>query len=171
MTQLVRKIEVPVRVSRAGEAPFDGRLFLSPDAPGHAGPQTILERLNTLDRVIPLARAGDGDILLLSGESLQWVAPGEDVDPALLCPPTWFVTREERVRLRFIDGVEVEGLLRIELPAEHTRASDFLNGPEDFFPLVTSGGILLVNKRRVLEVLVYESSPAPVAAADSSRNG
>ena len=169
MTRYIQKIKVPVRVSRAGKAALDGYLFLSPDTPLHPGPQTILERLNARDRVIPLARAGDGKVLLLSCESLQWVAPGEEIDPGLLCPPTWFVTREERVRLRFIDGGEAEGLLRMELPVEHTRASDFMNSAEDFFPLVAPRGILLVNKRQVLDVLVYEDSPVPVAAAETTR--
>lgn len=171
MTQYIKKIKAPVRISRVGEAPLDGHLFLSPNTPVHPGPQTVLERLNTADRVIPFERAADRTILLLSPENVMCVAPGGQLDPGLFCPPTWFVTREERVRLRLADGLDLEGMLRLDLPVECARASDFMNGPGDFFPLATPREILLINKRRVLEMVVTESPPAPVQAAGSAGKG
>jgi hypothetical protein len=52
----------------------------------------------------------------------------------------------------------------MELPETLNRASDFLNGEEDFFPLVTKQGIVLLNKHRVLYTRVYESSPLPLGS-------
>jgi hypothetical protein len=57
----------------------------------------------------------------------------------------------------------------MELPEMLNRASDFLNGEEDFFPLVTNHGIVLLNKQRVLYTRAYESSPLPVNVAGDTR--
>jgi hypothetical protein len=73
-------------------------------------------------------------------------------------------TREERVRVRLIGGAAFEGVLAMELPQEFNRTSDFLNAEEDFFPLSSASGTLLVNKRRLLEVRVFGAS-APARAA------
>ena len=88
-------------------------------------------------------------------------------DPEWVCPPTYSVTREERVSVRFRSGLELEGLLRMELPEMLNRASDFLNGPEDFFALMTADGVVLVNKRAVFDTRVYESSPLPLTSSPS----
>jgi len=166
MPEYIPKLRTGVVVGLAGEEPLEGAVSLSPQAEFHLGPETLLERLNHRDRVVPFQRRSDGAILLVSRAEIEWVEAGRGVDQELICPRGYQVTREERVLVRFTSGHEIEGLLQMELPETLNRASDFLNGTEDFFPLVTRKGIVIVNKHRVLHTLVYESSPLPVSAGE-----
>jgi len=159
--EYVEKIRVAVRIPQSGLEPARGLIALAPLAELHAGPETLLERLNARDRWLPFERE-DGVVLLLARHELAWVAPARDVERSLVCPRTWRVTREERVCLRLDGGEELEGLLQMELPEFANRASDFLNGDEDYFTLLTDHGIVLVNKRSVRTVRLFEASPAPV---------
>jgi hypothetical protein len=52
-------------------------------------------------------------------------------------------------------------MVQMDLPNEQSRASDYMNSTDDFFPLSTHAGLLLVNKHAVVDTLVYEISPAP----------
>jgi hypothetical protein len=79
-------------------------------------------------------------------------------------PPTFHVTREERAEVRFTNGGAIAGLLQMELPEMYNRASDFLNGPDDFFPLTTDDGVYLVNKLRLRETVLFEASPLPLGS-------
>ncbi len=168
MAQLVEKIQARVRVSRGEAEPLDGSVSLAPIARSHAGPQSLLELLNAPSRVIPIQCEADGLVLLLMRANVVWVAaPG--LDPELVCPPTYRVSREERVRLVFTDRSRVEGLIPMELPEDLNRTSDFLNQASDFFPLVTANGTLLVNKLCVRETLVYEDSPPPLTPGAKPR--
>lgn len=171
MTSYVEKIRVPVRVSQAGLPPIDGYLALGPQAEFHAGPETLLERLNNVSRVIPFQRAADERTLLLSRTDIDWVAADPAVASSLVCPPTYQVTHEEGVGIRLVGGESLEGKVQIELPEHLNRASDFMNGPEDFFPLVTPFGVLLVNKQRVSCFELYADSPGPPFSERRSRAG
>jgi hypothetical protein len=162
MARYIEKLQAAVRVSQPGEEPVDGWLSLSPQAQFHDGPETLLDLLNSAVRVIPLVRGAGQPVLLLTRLSLDWVMPAPDVTAERVGPRTYRVTREERVEVRFVDGRRIEGLVQMELPEDLNRASDFLNGAEDFFTLLTPFGILLVNKASVRETLVYQSSPRPV---------
>lgn len=161
MAQYVEKIRVPVRVSQPGCAPVDGYLALGPQAEFHAGPETILERLNAPDRVIPFQRGDDEQILLLNRRDIEWVAADPAVSTNLICPPNYVVTAEEDVHLRLMGGGTLEGRVPMELPQEMNRASDFMNAREDFFPLLTPFGVLVVNKQRVSSFELTKPSPAP----------
>jgi hypothetical protein len=167
LAEFIPKLRVSVRVAQPGLSPTEGYFSLAPHAEFHSGPETVLERLNTRDRVVPFQRHADSATMLLSRHELEWVAIGPGVNEEWICPPTFAVTREERVRVRMRSGEEIEGLLRMELPELVNRASDFLNGPDDFFALVTADGVRLVNKHAVLDTRVYESSPLPVGHVDS----
>jgi hypothetical protein len=158
----IRKLRVVAWVSEPGEPPVEGHFLLNPQAEFHAGPATLLERLNSGDRVIPFQRCEDEAVLLLNRLEIEWVQPGPNVDPSLVCPSNYLVTREERVRVRLKSGDALVGLLRMELPEWFNRASDFLNGPEHFFPLVTEKGVVLVNKLCMLSTRLFEPSPEPV---------
>ncbi|NOT33525.1 MAG: hypothetical protein HOP12_05060 [Candidatus Eisenbacteria bacterium] len=161
MPDFVSKIRVPVRVSRANEPPLDAVICLAPSAPVHSGPETILERLNAPDRVVPLEPVQGDAIMLVSRHDLEWVAPRPGVDLKLIGPATFRVTHQERVHVRMCSGERLEGVIQMELPDGYNRVSDFLNESDDFFPFATADGVMLVNKFAVREVALFEPSPLP----------
>jgi hypothetical protein len=162
MSGYVHKHRAPVRVCLPGQDPIDGLFSLNPQSPHHDGCETILELLNSAARVIPFIVAEQSTVLLLTRLNIDWAVAGAGVDPALVCPRTYAVTREETVQLTFNDGRTISGLLQMELPQGMNRASDFLNGAEEFFPMRTRIGIVIVNKARVRDVQVMQVSPRPV---------
>ena len=171
MPEYIPKLKAAVVLCQVGQEQLEGSVSLAAQTRFHDGPETILERLNSRDRILPFHRKRDGAVLLLSRLELEWVAAGRGVERDLVCPRTYQVTREERVRVRFTSGNEMEGLLQMELPETLNRASDFLNGEEDFVPLVTPQGIVLLNKHRVLYTRVYESSPLPLGSGAPAAEG
>lgn len=160
----IEKIKVMVQLALLGESPAPGSLSLAPYAELHEGPETLLERLNLPTRIVPFHRTSDDATLLVNRVAIEWVSAGPEVESKYVRPHAYQFTREERVRVRLIGGATFEGVLAMELPQEFNRTSDFLNSDDDFFPLTSPSGTLLVNKRRVLEVRVYGASrPARVA--------
>ncbi len=158
-----------VRLCAAGEEPVAGFIALAPAAPFHSGPETLLDRLNARDRVLPFERADDGAVMLVSRHDIDWVAPDPGVDPDRVGPHSYLVTREERVRIRLASGEELEGLIQMELPDTFNRTSDFLNGAEDFYALHTAEGPRLVNKLRIRHTRLYETSPMPAMPGGGER--
>ncbi len=164
MPEYVSKQRVTVRVSLPNEDPMDGALSLAPNSETREGPETVLEMLNGTARVIPFQSTEDGKVLLLNRRNINWVIMGHGVDPRLVCPATFVVTREESVHVTFTDGRGIDGRIQMELPDGMNRASDFLNCAEEFFALRSRLGVVLVNKSRVRDVLVLEPSPSPLPA-------
>lgn len=162
MPEFIEKIRVTVRVSRPGEPVLEGTFSLAPSTEFHDGPETLLELLNSPTTMLPFQRLADDATLLLTRLDLQWVMAGPGVDPELLRPRSYRYTREERVRVRLRSGDELEGLLQMELPELMNRASDYMNGPEPFFPLTTRQGIFLIQKASARELRLYSSSPLPL---------
>jgi hypothetical protein len=158
----IEKLLVPVRVVLGGES-IVGSVSVAERAELRHGPETLLELLNTPKRVLPLLREQDQAIVLINRLGIEYVEPDSSVETTLVRPDNYLVTREERVEVRFLDGNSVEGRVEMELPEHINRASDFLNGPEDFFPLVTRNLTILVNKSRVSGTRVFESSPKPIS--------
>jgi hypothetical protein len=154
MHGFVDKLRVPVRLCVAGEAPWEGFVALFPMSEVHAGPESLLERLNAATRVLPVVRAEDGGVSLVSRAAIDWIEPGPDVAPLLVRPAAWHTTREEHVVLRLRGGEAVQGVLSMEMPQEFNRPSDFLNAPEEFFAVALRTGPRLVRKDAVLEVRI-----------------
>lgn len=165
MAEYIEKIRIAVRVSMPGQEPVRGLMSLAPLAEHHPGPETLLERLNGPERFLPFERE-DGATLLLARRDIVWVAAARGTDRSLVCPRTWRVTREEHVRVRLLDGHDLDGLLQMELPATSNRASDFLNGYDDYFTLAAEAGMVLINKVRVSSMRLYEGSPLPTGAPE-----
>jgi len=164
MPRFVDKIRTRVRLAQPGKEPVNGFLSLAPQAPFHEGPETLLELLNSDIRVIPFIREDDDAVILLTRRNIDWVAAGSGVAPERIHPPAFRVTREERVELTLNNGSHVEGLVQMELPTDYNRISDFLNGAEDFYALVTRWGTVLINKAAVRETRLFESAPRPLGA-------
>lgn len=164
MPRHVEKLRVPVCVALLGELPVDGALSLDLHAELHDGPETLLERLNVAQRVLPFHREGDQAFALVTRAQIRWVMAGPAVAPEWIRPRAFLTTREERVRVRLLGEDAFEGILAMEMPTDFNRASDFLNGPEDFFPLQTDQGTLLLNKAHVLDVCLIAAARIPRAA-------
>jgi len=168
MPGFVAKLRVPVRLCMAAQAPYDAYLSLFPLSEHHAGPETLLERLNTRTRVLPAVRAEDATVVLVTRDQVDWIEAGSDVEPALIRPTAYLHTREEHVELRLVSGECMTGILAMELPDAYNRASDFLNGDEDYFALSLANGTRLVNKARVLEVRILSARPVEWAGEQSA---
>jgi hypothetical protein len=151
---VIQKLRAAVRLSQPGESPLDGYLCLLPEVNGEQRPETILELLNSSRRVIPFLRPIDDSVVLLTRLNIDWAVAGAQVDPSWVMPVRSPATREQSVLLHFLDGSTMEGDVRWSSPGADIRLSDFLNSRQDFYPLVTRIGILMVNKNRVRETSV-----------------
>ena len=158
----VQKLRASVRVLLAGDEPVDGVMCLAPYSHAHDGPQTLLELLNSGDRLIPLEGVEDESFHLLTRAEIVWAAPHAGVE-ARLQRPRLHAASEERVRIRLSDGTTVEGMLQLERIGQLNRASDFLNLSDDFFSVETDDGLLFVNKLRVRDVRLFNAAPMPIA--------
>jgi len=166
MTKYIEKKRAPVRVCVIGGEDLDGFLMLAPRAENRDGAETILELLNSGKRVLPMILT-DGSVLLLSRTKIEWVAAGPSVDHDLVCPSTYLVSRQERIEVQFGDGRTLEGLAQMEVEEGFTRVSDFMNLPQDFFPMETRFGIVLVNKSRMRRALLCDENAHREPPADS----
>ena len=161
----VGKLLIPVRIMLPGPEQLAGTFALTPASPFRDGPESLLELLNAGSRVVPFLLPTDNAVILLSRSSIDWVEVSAEVEPDRVRPATFMVTREEHVQVRMLDGRKVEGRVSMELPEHQNRISDFLNTPEDFFPLVTHAGTMLINKSRIACVRLFENSPKPLGEA------
>jgi hypothetical protein len=159
MSFFVDKIRVPVRLARIGAPPEPGYLSLTPYCALHEGPETLLERLNAEVEVLPFQLPESDAVLLVMSRHIEWVDADAGVEAHLVHRATFRPTREEDVVVRLAGGESFEGILAIEMPDELNRASDYLNGDERFFPLRMPMGTRLVNKQRVVDVLVRSVLP------------
>jgi hypothetical protein len=162
MPQYVEKIRVPVRLRAAGMDDLRGEVALAARAALRDGPETLLELLNSPLRVIPFLREDDEDVVLVARTAIGWVAADPSLEPSWIMPPAYQLTREERVEVIFLDGTRRQGIIPMELPQHLNRASDFMNGSDEFFPLNTTDATVIVNKQRVAGVRLYQGSPKPL---------
>ncbi len=163
MPEYVEKYRAAVRVCLPGQDPIDGEIALGPHSRTRQGGETMLELLNTPQRVIPLILPHT--VLLITRLNIDWVLAGKGVDADLVCPRSYVVSREESVQVTFNDGRAIDGMIQMEMPEGMNRASDFLNCPDDFFPLRTRLGVAIVNKVRIRNTRVHEASPKAVSTA------
>jgi hypothetical protein len=138
-----------------------GSLFLAPAHPYHEGPETLLELLNSRVRVLPFIHAEDGGTIMIARTAITWVQPDPVVDNALVRREGIMISREEEVEVELVDGYFARGLIQMELPEDYTRLSDFLNGDDEFFPLLLEEGTaVLLGKAAVRLVRAYQPSPS-----------
>jgi hypothetical protein len=109
--------------------------------------------------VIPFIGTEDGSVILLTRLNVEWVMAGERTEMNLILPADYVISRQEPVELEFMNGTTIDGVIQMEVTPEGIRASDFLNGPADFYPVLTRMGTLLVNKARVRSTRLSTISP------------
>jgi hypothetical protein len=172
-----RKIRVLVRLALRHEGPVSGAMFVSSHGGRASHPQSVWELLEEFGPFLPFEKSPDGTTVLVSRRNIDWVQVEGEASFDLFHPPPRGLVREELVQVRFQDGGIMVGLMVLDIPDAGKRASDFVNGPGSFFPLVTPEGRFLVNKKAVLDITVFETSPVPdltlevVTTAENSASG
>jgi len=152
-------LSVPMQLARAifwteDEATFEGSLFLHLTAESHDGPETVLDRLNTPDRFLVLSVADDSPVVLLNKAQIIRVdVPSEAGPPEAAAP----VAAVEHVRVRLINGEQLDGTVRVEGPEGRHRLSGILNAQSAFLPLHGSSRLHLLQKRFISRIIPRES--------------
>ncbi len=153
------QLAVPVRQVRVAVLSTDGlwsggHLFLKPLAETHAGPETVLDRLNDGDLFLPVQLPGERAITLLNKAHIvrAVVQDGQPGD-ALTEDQENLTGRIEPVYVTVVPGQQLSGWLSIQAPQWQARLSDYLNNlPGTFFPLYADDALHLINKHSVLRI-------------------
>ena len=151
-------LSVPMQLARAifwteDEATFEGSLFLHLTAESHDGPETVLDRLNTADRFLVLGVADDNPVVLLNKLQIIRVDVPPEAGPAEAAAPAVDV---EHVRVRLINGEQLDGTIRVEGPEGRHRLSGLLNAQSAFLPLQGPVRLHLLQKRFISRIIPRE---------------
>ena len=150
-------LSVPMQMTRAtfwteDEATFEGTLFLHLSAESHDGPETVLDRLNTPELFLVLSLADTSSVVLLNKAQIIRVdvpaeAGAHEAAAALQ------VADVEHVRMRLINGEQLEGTIHVEGAAGRQRLANFLNAQP---ALQGSAHLHLLQKRFISRIIPRE---------------
>jgi hypothetical protein len=152
-------LSVPMELARAtfwteDQATFEGSLFLHLTAESHDGPETVMDRLNTPDRFLVLSVADDSPVVFLNKAQIIRV----DVPSAAGPPDAAEAAMEvEHVRVRLINGEELDGTVRVDGPVGRHRLSGLLNAQSAFLLLQGQARLHLLQKRFISRIILRES--------------
>jgi hypothetical protein len=156
MSHVIPKRKMAVRLRLVDGASLSGDVFLDYIDPVHRGEQTLLDLFNKDAAWLPLATP-EG-IRVVNRDRVLTVEPGPGVKPEMVRRDNAAVFRRERVVL-YLPGLEIGGMIAMDLPDEFSRVSDFLNFPEEFFAVETADGPVLACKSRVSSLAPHEKPP------------
>ncbi|HMB70358.1 MAG TPA: hypothetical protein VKU85_13665 [bacterium] len=165
MSHVIPKRRVGVRILTASGDQLVGEVFLDFIDVIHRGEQTLLDKFNDDYVWLPL-RTSDGFTEIVNREWVMLVEPAEGLALELVRKESGEVFRRESVVVTLTGGRSIRGRIAMDLPDEFSRVSDFLNFPQDYFPLETDDGPRLVAKRHVLSLRALESPPTVPGAPE-----
>lgn len=130
---------------------FDGILSLHLNAETHQGAETVLDRLNDPNLFLPLRVPGGPPVVFLNKSLILRVdARHEEVAPA---DPEYLAEANILpITVQLINGVQLQGTVRIDGPSGRRRLSDFLNTQPAFLPLVGPERLHLLHKRFIVRI-------------------
>jgi len=151
------ELSVPMQLTRAtfwteDKATFEGTFFLHLNAESHNGPETVLDRLNTPDRFIVLGVAADGPVAIQNKAQIIRVDLPAEAGPKE-AGDLLSVTDVEHVRVRLINGEQLDGSIRADGPVGRQRLSDFLNAHTAFLSLQGPTHLHLLQKRFISRII------------------
>lgn len=146
----IRTDAVPVELSLGDGVRLSGQMFLRPSAAGHAGPETLADRLNDATPFFPFrASSPDQAVLLVGKAQVRYV-----IAPSSAANERVAVARAASVQLgasvMLDDGEILSGIVFIDNAPGHARPLDFLNGlVEPFVVLADPSQEYLINRSRI----------------------
>jgi len=142
----VPTLPVSVEVELVTGRTMRATLFLSITSARREGPETLDEFLNTQRRLLPVA---DGERReLLTREAIVTVRVTSDIAPRTMIEVAPAV---DLVKVELANGKSLDGAVQHDAG---TRLSDFFNAAPDFFAMEDSAGVVWVNKRHVVSIIM-----------------
>lgn len=130
---------------------FEGTLSLHLNAETHQGVETVLDRLNDPNLFLPLRVPGGLSVVFLNKIQIVRVDVSHE-EEAPIDPEHVAETNIQPIKVRLIDGEQLQGTVRIEGPSGRRRLSDFLNSQPAFLPLVGPERVHLLQKRYIARI-------------------
>ena len=154
-----RRVQVTYWCADLGAA--EGHVFLDLD-PSGTRHQTLLARLNTPSRFLPVATGEEGRIELVSRVRVVRFAPGPGVLQSDVFTRGFTPSREVEAEVTLADGCTIAGHVWMPLERPSQRLSDFLNlRDREFFVLLRGLEIQLVNAAAVARMMLGEIAGPP----------
>jgi hypothetical protein len=125
-----------------------GEIYVMERVPQHSGPETPLEMLNRGEGFFPFRPAGNGSVLLVTKAHTIMLSIAADAtaqDPARLS-----AAKLVAVELTLEGGATLQGFASAELPEQHARVLDYLNGAGPFLTVSAGDEFHFVNRAHVL---------------------
>lgn len=124
-------------------------VFLADFASAHAGPERVSDLLNAAAGEFLAAVDANTDAMVFFNRqsvaaarvSRQWEGD-EDLSGG----------EEQEVEIALMDGTQLRGTVRYQMPPERSRLNDYLNDPQPFVRLAHGEKVMLVNKRHIARV-------------------
>lgn len=130
---------------------FEATLSLHLNAEMHEGNETVLDRLNDPNLFLPLRVSGDLPVVFMNKIQIVRVdAPQEGGTP--VDPEHEAETNTQPIKVQLINGMQLQGTVRIDGPRGRRRLSDFLNTQPAFLPLVGPELLHLLHKRFIVRI-------------------
>lgn len=158
----IPKLPVQVRIRLEGGETIEGKVHLLPVAETHDGRERIIEMLARPRAFFPVT--GHSDARLVNRDRIVTVSVADPLDAGLvdredeLLPAGPGSEEYPDVKLEVrVGGLELvphvfRGMVRIIRPPGQQRVIDFLNDDRPFLALKLEAGLLLINKRYLLDV-------------------
>lgn len=145
---------VDVEVSLGDGPRLAGQMFLRPAAEGHAGPETVADRLNDGLPFFPLrvTEPEPATLLVGKGQVRYVIAPDPSGNERVALARATAAPVGASVLLD--DGEALSGVMFVEPARGGDRPLDFVNRREQaFVPLVQPGRECLINRNRIRYLL------------------
>ena len=163
MDHYIPKRRVPITWWSVDRGEAEGQVFLDLDPAGNRH-QTILSRLNSPTRFLPVATGPEGRIELVSRLGIVRLVPGPDVLQSDVFTRGFTPSREEAAEVWLADGTSVAGRVWMPLERPSQRLSDYMNQrSHDFIVLLAGQEIQLVNTAAVARMVLEDRAGAPLS--------
>lgn len=146
----VPKRRVEVELTFTGGERRKVAVFLSEQAPEHAGPERVSDVLSRRDAFFPAIDPASGEANLVARAAVTIARLPRGAEPGDADEVT--IPTEHEVKIHLRDGQRVSGMVSYVLPPERSRLVDFLNTAPPFFRLLAGDDLLLVNREQVVRV-------------------
>ena len=144
----IEKRQEQVSLFMADGTVLKATVFLAQYAHSHSGEQTLLDLLLEEDPFLP-AKAENGNFHLVRKGMISHIRCQVELDPLLE-----YTIRQ--VKVCFPGGNSLAGQIKIDLPPNFARLTEYINDGNEFFPFFQDEQSYLINRSLVRDLVLQD---------------